>query len=131
MGKFIAILLIGLTLGGCSSGSQIGQHRDVILADIDYVDQQDQTRGFGEGRSAAMYESLGDFLADKVSLGGMLTPELYDLPEDVSSREFAAFTIVTERTDEERAAGARAKASVWYFWDDDDKLIATLREDWD
>ncbi|MHC4839428.1 MAG: hypothetical protein ACYTDT_00505 [Planctomycetota bacterium] len=78
-----------------------------------------------------MYEVLGDFLSDKVALGGELTPDLDDLPDEVYDRSFVEFTTVMERTDEERAEGARSKATVWYFWDDDEKLVAILRENWD
>ncbi|MCF6227368.1 MAG: hypothetical protein L3J82_01715 [Planctomycetes bacterium] len=121
--------LLALTMVGCGS-SQIGQHRDVVLAEIDFSEQQDHYRGFGDD-SAAMYARLGDFLSDKVALGGELTPDYDDLPEEVANLDHVEFTTVLERTNQERVDNERAKATLWYFWDDDGKLIAILRESWD
>ncbi|MEE9312697.1 MAG: hypothetical protein V3V10_09840, partial [Planctomycetota bacterium] len=64
MRKLLALAILALTMAGCGS-SQLGQHRDVVLATIDYSEQQDHYRGFGDD-SAAMYGRLGDFLSDKV-----------------------------------------------------------------
>lgn len=129
MRKILVLALLALTMVGCGS-SQIGQHRDVVLAEIDYSEQQDHYRGFGDD-SAAMYARLGDFLSDKVALGGELTPDYDDLPEEVADLDHVEFTTVLERTNQERVDNERAKATLWYFWDDDGKLIAILRESWE
>lgn len=128
----IGLALLSLMLTGCSSGpeSMIGESKRDVLADVDVADiTTDRGMSFGVA-SLDMYANFGEFVNDKVGLGGKLTPSLEDLSDELKSRTEIDFTTVMERTDEARAGGERSTATIWYFWDDNDRLVATLREDW-
>lgn len=128
MATVVALLL----MAGCSSSpdSMIGESKQDVLADVDVADiTTDRLLVFGAD-SLDMYANFGEFLNDKVALGGELTPGLDDLGDDLKGRPEIAFTTVMERTDEARAGRESSTATIWYFWDEDDRLVATLREPW-
>lgn len=128
----IGLGLFLVLLAGCSSGpeSMIGESKRDVLTDVDVADiTTDRGMSFGAA-SLHMYANFGEFANDKVGLGGELTPSLEDLSDELKSRTEIGFTTVMERTDEARAGRERSTATIWYFWDDNDRLVATLREDW-
>ncbi|MEZ5991446.1 MAG: hypothetical protein R3E76_03750 [Planctomycetota bacterium] len=128
----MATMFAMMLLTGCSSGpdSMIGESKQDVLADVDVADiTTDRMLVFGAD-SLDMYANFGEFLNDKVALGGELTPALEDVDADLKGRAEVAFTTVMERTDEARAGRESSTATIWYFWDEDDRLVATLREPW-
>ena len=128
----MATMFAMMLLTGCSSGpdSMIGESKQDVLADVDVADiTTDRMLVFGAD-SLNMYANFGEFLNDKVALGGELTPALEDVDADLKGRAEVAFTTVMERTNEARAGRESSTATIWYFWDEYDRLVATLREPW-
>ena len=128
----VATMFAMMLLTGCSSGpdSMIGESKQDVLADVDVADiTTDRMLVFGAD-SLNMYANFGEFLNDKVALGGELTPALEDVDADLKGRAEVAFTTVMERTNEARAGRESSTATIWYFWDEYDRLVATLREPW-
>lgn len=124
-------MLIALLLTGCASGGMLGEPRETVLRDVNPADiSQERVLYFGEG-NVMMYSTFGEFAGDKVALGATATPGWDDWSDQLKSRTEVGVTTVVERTPEARAGRGRTTATIWYFWDEDDRLIASLREDWD
>jgi hypothetical protein len=125
--------IVGLMLiAGCSAGprAMLGETREDVLAEVDVADiTVDRGMTFGEG-NVSMYADFAAFAEDKAVTGGSWTPHLRNWTDELSSRTFVKFTNVVERTVEARAGNGEAEGTTWYFWDEDDRLVAILKEDW-
>ncbi|MCA8919846.1 MAG: hypothetical protein KDB32_12270, partial [Planctomycetes bacterium] len=111
----MATMFAMMLLTGCSSGpdSMIGESKQDVLADVDVADiTTDRMLVFGAD-SLDMYANFGEFLNDKVALGGELTPALEDVDADLKGRAEVAFTTVMERTNEARAGRESSTATIW------------------
>lgn len=125
--------LIGLLLlAGCTASPKhmLGDPRAEVLAEVDVSDiSADRGMAFGKG-DVAMYSNFGQFAEDKLAMGGDWTPDWRNWSDELKGRAEVRFTTVQERTAEARAAGEGSTATVWYFWDENDCLLAILRETW-
>lgn len=130
MKKLLLLPVLVLVACGSTQTSQIGEPKAHVLADVDISDVTSE-RDLEFGRSSVeMYSNFGEFIEDKIALGGEVTPDYDRWSDDLKRRGNISFTTVTERTAESRAGDGRSTATVWYFWDDRDRLLAILREPW-
>ena len=130
MRKFWVVGL--LLLAGCSAGpkAMLGETRQEVLTGVDTADiTVDRGMEFGKG-NVAMYANFGAFAEDKAATGGKWTPHLRNWSDELSNRTSVRFTNVVQRTEEARAGNGEAEGTTWYFWDENDRLIAMLRENW-
>ena len=130
MRKLLALPVLVLVLSACGS-SQLGNTRDDVLRDVDVeniTSEREMTFGSGMGGG---YSSFGEFAEDKIATGGEWTPSLGSWDDELKSRSEVSFTTVSEREyNEEARRYDPSTATVWYFWDEEDRCIAILREPW-
>jgi hypothetical protein len=125
-------LVVVLSLTGCSSGPQydLGEPRKEVLAGVDVADiVADRAMLFGTG-DVVEYSNFGQFAEEKLAQGGDWTPDWRNWSDELKGRTEVRYTTVMERSDEARAGREPADATLWYFWDENDRLLAMLREDW-
>lgn len=130
MRKLLLLPLLLFAACGSTRTSLIGEPKAHVLADVDISDITSE-RDLEFGRSSVeMYSNFGEFIEDKLAMGAEVSPEFGDWSDGLKGRAFVSFTTVSERTPEARAGDGRSTATVWYFWDDRDHLLAILREPW-
>lgn len=126
------LLLFTLLLAGCTAGPQysLGDPRKDVLTGVEAADiVADRAMVFGTG-DVVKYSNFGQFAEEKLAQGGDLTPDWRNWSDELKGRGEVRYTTVMERSDDARAGREPADATLWYFWDENDHLLAMLREDW-
>lgn len=131
MKRLVTLSVLALFVTACGS-SRLGESRAEILRDVDVENiTTDREMTFGSGLGSG-YKNFGDFAGDKLVSGGEWTPDFGAWSKSLKAREVVWFTTVSQREyNEDERRYEPSAGTVWYFWNEDDRCIAILKEPWD